>query len=171
MKDRSGTRDKKWRMRSRRRKDMTKVSAAGETKKDRVQQEKQGITTEEMEWEGKGDLNHNPLLNFTRSCFTKDPRAGPTSWALPHTFNKLRELLCLLWVCVCVCVHKWLTAFRACKEKKRNVCNRGHIYRKGQNNLICRQWTGSRKGMTMSPDISGGLVGQLTKSDTNKISI
>ena len=61
----------------------------------------QGRTTEEMEREAKGDLNHNRLLNFTRSRFTKDPRAGPTSRALPHTFNKLRELLCVLYACVC----------------------------------------------------------------------
>lgn len=65
----------------------------------------QGSTTEEMEREAKGDLDHNPLLNFTRSRFTKDPRAGPASRALPHTFNKLRALLCVLRVCtLCMCV-------------------------------------------------------------------
>lgn len=61
----------------------------------------QGRTTEEIERDAKGDLNHNRLLNFTRSRFTKDPRAGTTSRALPHTFNKLRELLCVLYACVC----------------------------------------------------------------------
>lgn len=60
----------------------------------------QESTTEETEREAKGDLNHNPLLNFTRSRFTKDPRAGPTSRAPPHTFNKLRALLCVFNVCV-----------------------------------------------------------------------
>lgn len=41
-------------------------------------------------------------LNFTRSCFTTDPGVGPTSRALPHTFNKLRVLRCVCSVYVCV---------------------------------------------------------------------
>lgn len=48
-------------------------------KKRECNRRKQRSTTEEMETEAKGDLNHNPPLNFTRSRFTKDPRAGPTS--------------------------------------------------------------------------------------------
>lgn len=52
--------------------------AAGD-KKEGEERKIQGSQTEEMERETKGDQNHNPMLNFTRSCFTKDPRAGPTS--------------------------------------------------------------------------------------------
>lgn len=46
-----------------------------------------------MEMEARGDLNHNRLMNFTRSYFSKDSRAGPASRALPHTFNELKALL------------------------------------------------------------------------------
>lgn len=60
-----------------------------------------GSAAEEMEREAKGDLSHNPPLNFTRNRFTKDPRAGPTSRALPHTFYKLRTYLCVFYLCVC----------------------------------------------------------------------
>lgn len=81
-----------------------------ETKKEKTQ----GSITEEMEREAKGDLNHNPLLNFTRSRFTTDPRAGPPSRALPHTFNKLRALLCVLCVCV---TQKW----RAVENSGKNT--------------------------------------------------
>lgn len=80
---------------------MKKTRVAGKTKRGGEERKTQGSTTEEMEREAKGDLNHNPLLNFTRNCFTKDPRAGPTSRALPHTFNKLRVLWCVLCVYVC----------------------------------------------------------------------
>lgn len=75
---------------------MKKDRAAGKTKKGGEERRTQGSTAGATEREAKGDLNHNPLLNFTRSRFTKDPRAGPMARAPPHTFNKLRALLCVL---------------------------------------------------------------------------
>lgn len=52
---------------------MIQDSAAGKTIKEVQKEKTPASTTEEMQSEAKGDLNHNRLLNFTRSCFTKDP--------------------------------------------------------------------------------------------------
>lgn len=60
-------------------------SAAGRIKQEVKRGKTQRSTTEEMEREAKGDLNHNPLLNFTRSRFTqRSKRCSPLPSATSH---------------------------------------------------------------------------------------
>lgn len=66
--------------------DVGKDSAAGKIL-NKVKRKSTG-KQRKREMEG-GGLNHNRLLSFTRSRFTKDPRAGPASPTLPHAFNKV----------------------------------------------------------------------------------
>lgn len=65
--------------------DVGKDIAAGKT----LNKVKRKSTEKQRKRELEGGLNHNRLLNFTRSRFSKDPRAGPASPMLPHASNKL----------------------------------------------------------------------------------
>lgn len=66
------------------------------SRKDKKGDEEEKNTAENTEREAKGDLNHNPLLNFTRSRSNKDPRAG-------HRLTPLTGLglCCVYFMCVC----------------------------------------------------------------------
>lgn len=66
-------------------KDVGKDIAAGKT----LNKVKRKNTEKQRKRELEGGLNHNRLLNFTRSRFTKDSRDGPVSPTQPHTFNKV----------------------------------------------------------------------------------